>query len=886
MDIRLDDFSASDFDVKEWLNQQFATLDVDAVFDERAADSSERLALQQEQDNQLQKLTTQLHLLATNAQQNSDRIKARFRHQTSQIVRDLAALGKLVHETQSTVATFSETVNARSLSAPAVEEIVDIDRVRFQLERSVLAMEHLRNYTNLPQKISALVDAGELAQAWRLVDSASSSSDTASVGLIPEDVQRFGSQIEAAAISRLGEAITSHDADMALETCRLLAAHGLGKMIESTYIRLRSEIGVQQLQPALAECRDNLSDNIDSVLSMVSELVTQERAFIEAAEIPHDACTLLEALSANFIELLQPVIQRKIDQIRSGSSPGSGSEFASQAGVSDVRPVTRVVDLYHDLVSFYRSLNEIINLGTLSVGGTSSQNTASTQLSKPIPRSLNLLFVPFVSYMGSLGSTEADHIRSGSLQRLKRLAPDYKHIEAYGRDASAVLLEIFVDVEQALDRIAALVPVSKMRGAVTEIASVVVDISAYFTGLIRDIAKRTGIPLSVLGDFAGLSNITPGSSDSTGSDPIYQPLTNSEKLDAVSNIVGISLLSRIFDQYASALSLSMGKQWAELLDELRQQRARLSPDDNGSTFEQENGNIDGSSADSIKLLINAFMESCATVAEMQTVVVSPLLVSDAPVAPPGVKSVADAGSRLSSITVSAIYFLLTSAFRPPLARVPSLGVWHAEIESKSSMNISVPVFSSSPSEEAVDIGEKMHILLPELEQIEVMDAQYTRSMDLEGVIPSLYRYVISCLQGSNDSDSNRGMDGGAPSSSIQTMLSLTLNAVSKCFSRQIAAIDRPPLSESGKQQLSADIDYISSVISAFTSIAAPEFRFVRLCAWKHSQQHQDSSESADMPMDLVSEAVDGSEDSATLAEFKDKIQKLFDIDDVKADRAT
>ncbi|KAJ1721954.1 hypothetical protein LPJ53_003587 [Coemansia erecta] len=790
MEIRLDDFSASDFDVKNWLNQQFATLDVDAVFDEKAAESSQRLARQQEQDNQLQKLTTQLHLLATNAQQNSDRIKARFRHQTSQIVRDLSALGKLVHETQSTVARFSETVNARSLSAPAVEEIVDIDRVRHQLERSVLAMEHLRNYTNLPQKISALIEAGELAQAWRLVDSASSSADTASVGLIPEDVQRFGSQIEAAAISRLDEAITSHNADMALETCRLLAAHGLGKMIESTYIRLRSEIGVRQLQPVIAECRDNLSDNVDTVLSLISELVTQERAFIEAAEIPHDAGALLEALSANFIELLQPVIQRKIDQIKSGSSFSSSSEFGSQVGASDTRPVTRVTELYHNLVSFYRGLNEVVNLGTLSVGDTSSQDTASTLLAKPIPRSLNLLFVPFVSYMGSLGSTEADYIRSGSLLRLKRLMPDYKHIEAYGRDASAVLLEIFVDVEQALDRISALVPVSKMRGAVTEIASVVVDISAYFTGLIRDIAKRTGIPLSALDDLAGLSNITPGISGSTGSDPIYQPLTSGEKLDAVSSVVGISLLSRIFDQYASALSLSIGKQWAGLLDELRQQRARLSPDANGSVSEQENDSITGSLADSTKLLISAFMESCATVAEMETVVVSPLLVPDVPVAPPGVKSVGDAGSRLSSITASAIYFLMTSAFRPSLARIPSLSVWHAKIESKSSMNISVPVFSSSPSEEAVDIGEKMHILLPELEQIEVMDAQYTHSVDLEGVIPSLYHYITTCLEGGSAGNGSGVLDSSASSSSIQAMLSLTLNTVSKSFARQIAAIDR------------------------------------------------------------------------------------------------
>ncbi|KAJ2382712.1 hypothetical protein GGI05_005565, partial [Coemansia sp. RSA 2603] len=566
--------------------------------------------------------------------------------------------------------------------------------------------------------------------------------------------------------------------------------------------------------------------------------------------------------------ILQPVVQRKIDQIKSGSISGFGSDFGAQTRVDDRQTVTRVVDLYQNLESFYRNLNEVINLGTLSVGDTSKQSTTSSLLAKPTPRSLNLLFVPFVSYMGSLGSTEVDYIRSGSLLRLKRLTPDYKHIEAYGRDASAVLLEIFVDVEQALNRISALVPVSKKRGAVTEIVSIVVDISVHFTDMIRDVAKRTGIPLAVLDDLSGLFNLSSESGNSTGSDTIYQTLMNSEKLDTVSNIVEISLLSRIFDQYASALSLSIDKKWAELLDELRQQRSRLSLSRNGSASEQDNVEIAESPADSTKLLISAFMESCATVAEMETVVISPLLVPDAPLAPPGVKSVADAGSRLSLMTASTIYFLLTSVFRPPLARIPSLSIWHAEIESKSSMNISVPVFSSSPSEEAVDIGEKMHILLPELEQIEVMDAQYTRSVDLEGVIPSLYHYIITCMEGSSGGkgtgNGSEVLDSSSSSSSIQTMLSLTLNAVSKSFAKQIATINRSPLSESGKQQLSVDIDYIASVISAFTSTAAPEFRFIKLCAWKYSYQNHDNGESLDMPSDLVSEEADGPDDSATL----------------------
>ncbi|KAJ2599113.1 hypothetical protein GGF39_002364 [Coemansia sp. RSA 1721] len=874
MEVRLDAFSASDFNVKDWLNEQFATLDAEAAFGVTAAESSDgnsndskedsRHARQQEQDTLVQKLTTQLHLLATNAQQNSDRIKARFRHQTPQIVRDLAALAKLVKETQASVASFAEKIDARSMSAPAVDSIVDMDTVRNQLDRSISALRHLRNYTDLPQKIAALVDSGDLDQAWNLIDSAvisqtdgadgpahASAGAGGSVGLSQQEAQGFRTQIETAALARLEEVISAHDAQRTLETARLLKCHGRGDAIESIYVRLRSEIGAKQLQPAVDKCKENnlLADNLDAVLNLVTELVSRERMFIEAAELPGDAAALLEALLANYLELLQPVIQRKIDAIRSNPSVD---------GAEGSRPSLRITDLYHYLVSFYVELSDAISSSPLSVGDSSLHPSAGSMLSRPVPRSLNLLFVPFVSFMGVLGSTEADFIRSGSLSQLKRLEPDYAHIESYVRDASAALLAIFVDVEQALERVFSLVPVSKLRGAVSEIVSVVANVSKHLASLVGDIAKKAGIPAVALDDFSDLTlPATLASSRGHGSseDPIYQPMTSSEKLDVVSSMVAVSILSRIFDQYASALSLSVEKQWAALLDSLRRQQAQLpaAEDFSGSTADiSANSSTEPDfTINPAKLLLSVFMESCATVSEMQSVVIMPLLAPDAvAVVDTAVAAISSSGLRLSRETASAVFFLLTSAFRVPLARIPRLAVWHADAQSKSSMNIDVPVFSSSPSEEAVDIGEKLHILLPELEQVEVMDVQYTQGVDLEGAVPALHYYAVACLDGAS-SIGKIGEPADAESLSIQPMLSLVLRVVSQNIAKQVCAIEPKPLSESGKQQLAADIDYIASVVQSFTNAASPEFSLIRRYTWPYTGQNDGlSASNAESPADL------------------------------------
>ncbi|KAJ2507707.1 hypothetical protein IWW47_000977, partial [Coemansia sp. RSA 2052] len=80
MEISLDAFSEPSFDVKAWVNEQFGELDGATAFD----DTSSAAAVVeggatgvQGADALAQRLTTQLHFLATNAQQGSDRIKAR-----------------------------------------------------------------------------------------------------------------------------------------------------------------------------------------------------------------------------------------------------------------------------------------------------------------------------------------------------------------------------------------------------------------------------------------------------------------------------------------------------------------------------------------------------------------------------------------------------------------------------------------------------------------------------------------------------------------------------------------------------------------------------------------------------------------------------------------
>ncbi|KAJ1935605.1 hypothetical protein FBU59_005332, partial [Linderina macrospora] len=131
--------------------------------------------------------------------------------------------------------------------------------------------------------------------------------------------------------------------------------------------------------------------------------------------------------------------------------------------------------------------------------------------------------------------------------------------------------------------------------------------------------------------------------------------------------------------------------------------------------------------------------------------------------------------------------------------------------SRSNMNIEVPTFSVSPTEEAVELGEKMHILLPELEQLEVMDMQQSERPPME-----LYTFVLASLGASYDDATSAG------GLAIHAMLAFVLQLVLRNSARRVGEI-RPPITSDGRRQIEADIEYISSVARSFTAECGGEF---------------------------------------------------------------
>ncbi|KAJ1812208.1 hypothetical protein LPJ56_003963 [Coemansia sp. RSA 2599] len=118
--------------------------------------------------------------------------------------------------------------------------------------------------------------------------------------------------------------------------------------------------------------------------------------------------------------------------------------------------------------------------------------------------------------------------------------------------------------------------------------------------------------------------------------------------------------------------------------------------------------------------------------------------------------------------------------------------------------------------------------------------------------------------------------------SIQPMLSLVLGVVSRNIAKQLCAIEPKPLSEGGKQQLVADVDYIASVVQSFANAASPEFSLIRRYTWKYSGQ--DDGPSAKEPESLANaghagHASSGStaSDEALLTLVKSGIERLLDL---------
>ncbi|KAI8321963.1 hypothetical protein GQ54DRAFT_166386 [Martensiomyces pterosporus] len=789
MEVRLDDFSSSEFDVKDWLNSQFASLSVDDLV-ATTGDGGARHG----GDGFAQKLTTQLHFLATNSQQGNDRIKARFRHQAPQIARDIAALGKLVQDTQAAISGFSKAMESQVLAENAVGCIVDIDTARRQMEQSVDALEYLRSYTNLPQKIQLLIDKGELAQAWDLVDKVKSMCTTLGGQPMPDadssvstvldarDAQRYEDQVRQAATEELCSAAASDDAEAVAAASRLLEAHGHGDVVESSYTMQRAEIGAGRLQALLSGAED---DDISSALNFITDAIPQERALIEAVGLKNPEA-VLERLMVAYFELLQTRVRGIIAACQhNGASGDAGAAF--------------VVDLYQSLIAFYSDAYDTFNSSQLRVGESSAG--MATSKSDPLPRSLCLLFSPFQPLLATFIASEIAEIRRRNLERLQQQHADYGSFDTYTREISAIIRGAFTDIEQVLERAFAVVPASKIDSVIAEVAKVISAIAAHLTSELFATAKHYGIPAAALENYSDLAPAPITNKRALASD-IYQPLSSEGKLEAVSGIVEFSLLGRLLDSCASACSHSVNDQWSGLLRAMQQQ-----PSDNPG---------DSMPVSAVRLLLSAYNESCSTLADMDSVSTKLSLAGL-----PSASKLRAAPTDLSRSISSAIVFALTGSFRLPLSRLPTLGVWQARRESRSNMNIEVPQFSCSPSEEAVEIGEKMHVLLPELEQVEMMDLQYSRdNEDLYSALPGIYEYVLE-QTGAQDSDALRSMR-----SAIQPMLSFVLNIVLRSVALQICRI-QPPLSSDGRQQLAADVDYIASVVSSFTSSAAPEFEGVR-----------------------------------------------------------
>ncbi|KAJ2689285.1 Golgi transport complex subunit 7 [Coemansia sp. RSA 1285] len=830
MEVRLDAFSSTDFNVKEWLNQQFASLDAAEAFGTGGTLQAQTQKQQNASESITQRLTTQLHILATNAQQGSDRIKARFRHQAAQITRDIAALARLIGDTQKHMAGLTAEIEAQQPAARAVENLVHIGTARHRLQRSVAALDHLRSYTDLPQKINTLIEDGDLAQAWRLVDSievdadgrgerrkgsAGPESDASAIGLSETaDIEQYKERVAKAAMDRLEKAVREQNAETASELGRLLASHSHGSKVEQVLVKIRADSGMERLQPAL----DSLASDgdIGDILELVADLVEQDRVFIDAADEQASAAVLTEQLLTVYVEAMHPTIVAKVDGFQKKTT-NSSSDDENETGSDDMASAA-VLDLYQALVRFYSGIAETLRAqGGLSVGA--SMLDAETVLLQPVPRSLQLVFEPFVQFMRSgLADCHVEAIRTGSLRRLARVADlGLSSGEIFTREAPECILEVFLDVDRAISRTFTFVPPSALPAAVSGVAGLVSDVARIIAGRLDAIANRCGIPALAFADPTAL--VLPLASSSA----IRQPLASEDKLMTVSAIVGVSIASRLFDQCATALLSSIARRWEELVGvlERRYLSGEGATEDNATTMQ-----------------LGALMEVCTTPAEM--VAMASRLVKATEKEPPGIGTISDALSMVGRRTASAVVYTLAAPFSAPLVRIPQLRAWHSERESVSSMNIHVPLFSCSPSEEAVDIGEKMHILLPELEQVEAIDQQALRVAHMGGEedeLQSLFAHIITWLP------STAGLQEGlvdALAPPIQNMLSLVLAVVLRCICRQICSIE-PPLSASGHEQLLADIDYIASVVASFTSPSCQEFDVVRRCLLRSSDSEQETS---------------------------------------------
>lgn len=778
MELSLDTFAASDFDVKAWLNDQFAGLD--ASDSNQQGTKAEKLA---------QRLTTQLHFLATNAQQGNERIKARFQHQAAQITRDIASLSKLVQETQSSLDAFSTVADhQKSSSEGTMERVVEIGTAKRQMEKTVAALDYLHDYNSLPQKVEALIKEGDLVKAWEMVDSVSrSAQDNPNMALeqkgietilSKDDIKNYEKQVCQATIKRLTEEIASHEAGSVAETSSLLLSHGHGDEVGSIYLTQRTKDGIEHLK--------STKDDGSTMLNHFVDLISQEHKFLEAAGI-QPSKDLLESLLDSLIEqVVQPCIQKMFNK------------------EEESEEVDRYIEQCEMVTKFSVLLYEILlqSSRSLSVGSDNVSTDMQSMLSRPVPQWLKSIYDPIVEPISSLVNIDVAHIRQNSLARLQSLeSPKYRHMESYIRDASEVMESIFAELDQVLQRSFAYTPLSRFPEGIATVSEIVADMAVCFTDQLGQIAKQIG--LGSAAEFSGYAHLA---EKSTNSNIFSQNLANEDKFGSVSGIVSMSLLSRILDNHTQSLATAISERWEALLRDRSIAATFVGTATAGEDITPER---------SVRLMAEAVMESCRSPSDLVNKIWNPLISNDQQ----QIQMKPVTAELLQSVSNSVVYALV-GVFRPALSRIPRLEAWHTEANTKSSMNVEVPQFSCSPSEEAVEIGEKMHMLLPELEQIEAMDLQSMRNCFSNIAVPSLYQFTLQWQLSPKDGL----LDDVEPLASVMTMM---LKTILRCFAQQISCIEMPSLSSHGQQQLVADVEYLASVASSFTSESDPVFDQLR-----------------------------------------------------------
>ncbi|KAJ2749389.1 hypothetical protein IWQ56_007239, partial [Coemansia nantahalensis] len=321
-----------------------------------------------------------------------------------------------------------------------------------------------------------------------------------------------------------------------------------------------------------ADAHTTLSE-VRDILGVVLSLVAADRALVEAVDMPRPDA-LLEDLLSRHIESVLPCIQRAAAHAQHGDS------------------VDLVLDLYQTLAGFYDGLLNAASMSTLSVGDSSG--AVARLMESPIPRSLRLMFGPLSGSIGGLAELEADRIRQGSLRELLAIGADSSRAEPFVRDVSRAIVGVFADIEQALDRVFASVPPSRVGDAVSALAAPALAVHRHLHDALADVARTAGVPLADLTEFTRLGDL-PGAAFSGAA---YQPLTSEGKLAAVSGCIGLALLGHVFEQCAAETAVSVGRRWAGLLETLAQAGFGPGADNRSPT-----------TAEPAKALLIAFMDA-------------------------------------------------------------------------------------------------------------------------------------------------------------------------------------------------------------------------------------------------------------------------------------